>query len=82
TLGGPGEESGSIGLGFAIPADQAMDTAKQLIDTGKATHPVIGAQVDTRETTTGGAVIAEVTGGGPAEEAGLKSGDVVTKVDD
>jgi len=82
TLGGTGEESGSIGLGFAIPADQAMDTAKQLIDTGKATHPVIGAQVDTRETTTGGAVIAEVTGGGPAEEAGLKSGDVVTKVDD
>jgi putative serine protease PepD len=82
TLGGTGEESGSIGLGFAIPADQAMDTAKQLIDTGSATHPVIGAQVDTRETTGGGAVIAEVTGGGPAEEAGLKSGDVVTKVDD
>lgn len=82
TLGGTGEESGSIGLGFAIPADQAMDTAKQLIDTGKASHPVIGAQVDTRETTTGGAVIAEVTGGGPADDAGLKSGDVVTKVDD
>lgn len=82
TLGGSEGESGSIGLGFAIPADQAMDTAQQLIDNGRATHPVIGAQVDTRETTTGGAVIAEVTGGGPAEKAGLKSGDVVTKVDD
>lgn len=82
TLGGSDGESGSIGLGFAIPADQAMETAKQLIDSGKASHPVIGAQVDTRETTTGGAQIAEVTSGGPAEKAGLKSGDIVTKVDD
>ncbi|AGP31304.1 S1C family serine protease [Corynebacterium terpenotabidum] len=82
TLGGTSGESGSIGLGFAIPADQAMETAQQLIDNGKASHPVIGAQVDTRETTTVGAVIAEVTAGGPAEEAGLKAGDVVTKVDD
>lgn len=82
TLGGGQGESGSIGLGFAIPSDQAMDTARQLIDNGTATHPVIGAQVDTRETTTGGAAIAEVTAGGPAEKAGLASGDVVTRVDD
>jgi len=82
TLGGSQGESGSIGLGFAIPADQAMDTAQQLIKSGRASHPVIGAQVDTRETTTSGAAIAEVTAGGPAEKAGLKSGDVVTKVDD
>lgn len=83
TLGGSlGSESGSIGLGFAIPADQAMDTAQQLIDNGRATHPMIGAQVDTRETVTGGAVIAQVTEGGPAQKAGLGAGDVVTKVDD
>lgn len=82
TLGGSQGESGSIGLGFAIPADQAMDTAQQLIDNGKATHPMIGAQVDTRETTGTGASIADVTPGGPAEKAGLKSGDVVTRVDD
>lgn len=82
TLGGSSGESGSIGLGFAIPSDQAMDTAKQLIDTGRASHPMIGAQVDTRNAEASGARIVEVTSGGPAQKAGLKSGDVVTKVDD
>ncbi|MDN6439365.1 MAG: trypsin-like peptidase domain-containing protein [Corynebacterium nuruki] len=82
TLGGGQQESGSIGLGFAIPANQAMDTAKQLIDNGKASHPIIDAQVDTRDTSVAGALIAEVGQGGPADKAGLKGGQVVTKVDD
>lgn len=82
TLGGGQQESGSIGLGFAIPADQAMETAKQLIDDGKATHPIINATVDTRDTSVAGALIADVGKGGPADEAGLESGQVVTKVDD
>ncbi|HIW91195.1 MAG TPA: trypsin-like peptidase domain-containing protein [Candidatus Corynebacterium avicola] len=82
SLGGSmGEESGSIGLGFAIPSSQAEKTSQQLIDDGKATHPVIGAQVNTQSTAVGGEVV-EVTDGGPAEEAGLEGGDVVTKVDD
>jgi putative serine protease PepD len=79
--GGMGEESGSIGLGFAIPASQAEKTSKQLIDDGKATHPVIGATVNTGSTKVGGE-IAEVNDGGPAKEGGLSDGDVVTKVDD
>lgn len=80
TLGGQGT-SGSIGLGFAIPSNQAVRIAKQLIDKGEATHPVIGAQINTAARVIGAEVV-EVTRGGPAEKAGLKKGDVVLKVDD
>ncbi|MGO1380146.1 MAG: trypsin-like peptidase domain-containing protein [Corynebacterium sp.] len=84
TLGGEmGGESGSIGLGFAIPSNQAEDTAQQLIDNGSATHPVIGATVNTgTETSSNGAEIVKVVGGGPAADAGIRDGDIVTKVDD
>ncbi|MGO1948633.1 MAG: S1C family serine protease [Mycobacteriaceae bacterium] len=79
--GGMGGESGSIGLGFAIPSNQAEKTSQQLIDDGKATHPVIGAEVNTQSAEVG-AEIVSVTDGSPAEEGGLRDGDVVTKVGD
>lgn len=81
TLGGSSGQSGSIGLGFAIPINQAQRIAKSLIDTGKAEHPIIGAQVNTRSQRFG-AEIADVSDGSPAQKAGLKQGDVVTHVDD
>ncbi|ADB34489.1 PDZ/DHR/GLGF domain protein [Kribbella flavida DSM 17836] len=71
--------SGNIGLGFAIPIDQARRTAQQLIATGKASYPVIGANVDMRFE--GGARVSEVTAGSPAARAGLRTGDVVTSID-
>jgi len=79
-----GGQSGNIGVGFAIPSDQARKTAEQLIATGKATHPVIGIMIDT--TYTGeGVRIADapkdgtppITKGGPADKAGLRPGDVI-----
>ncbi|WP_338698268.1 trypsin-like peptidase domain-containing protein [Streptomyces sp. Q6] len=87
-LGGSGQ-SGSIGLGFAIPINQAKMVAQQLIKTGEPVYPVIGASVSLEEGT-GGAKITEqgasgsaaVTPNGPAAKAGLKSGDVITKLDD
>ncbi|MFE2692330.1 S1C family serine protease [Streptomyces mirabilis] len=87
-LGGT-SQSGSIGLGFAIPVNQAKHVAQQLIKTGKPVYPVIGASVSL-EDGTGGAKITEqgasgsaaVTSGGPADKAGLKPGDVITKLDD
>jgi putative serine protease PepD len=84
TLGsdaGPQAQSGSIGLGFAIPVDQAKRIADELIKNGRAAHASLGVQVG-NDAATDGARIVEVTEGGAAAAAGLPSGVVVTKVDD
>jgi putative serine protease PepD len=84
TLGGdagPQAQSGSIGLGFAIPVDQAKRIADELIQSGTASHASLGVQVG-NDAGTDGAKIVEVTSGGAAAGAGLPSGVVVTKVDD
>ncbi len=77
-------QSGSIGLGFAIPINQAKKTAEQIIKTGKATYPIMGVSVDTsfsgvgaRITTHGTPILA----GGPAAKAGLRAGDVIIEFD-
>lgn len=76
---GQGGASGSIGLGFAIPVDQAVTVAEQLIAGRQPVHAVIGVQV--ADSSDGaGAVLGEVNPGGPADEAGLEAGDVVTAV--
>lgn len=78
TLGGEAQ-SGSIGVGFAIPINQAMDIADELQHDGEAEYPVIGAQVnDTRDES--GVELVEVTGGGPASRGGLRAGDKVTSI--
>jgi putative serine protease PepD len=71
---------GSIGLGFAIPVDQAMRVAAELIATGRAAHGWLGAQVN-NDMTVRGAEIVDVTPGSPAAAAGLTPGAVVTNVD-
>jgi putative serine protease PepD len=83
TLGGDSADaqSGSIGLGFAIPIDQAKRIADELIQSGNASHASLGVQVG-NDTSSHGAKIVEVTSGGAAAAAGLPSGVVVTKVDD
>ena len=82
TVGGsPGAETGSIGLGFSIPVEQAKHVADELIATGKASHASLGVQVDDA-TNTPGARIVGVTNGGAAAAAGLPVGAVVTRVDD
>jgi putative serine protease PepD len=74
-------ESGSIGVGFAIPIDQVKITADQILRTGEARYPVIGATVDTTsDTVESGAKILKVNAGGPASKGGLRTGDVVTSV--
>ena len=79
-----GSQTGSIGLGFAIPINQARKTADQLIRDGKATYPVIGVLVD-MNATSGGALISDkasaILAGGPADKAGLKPGDLITAID-
>lgn len=77
-------QSGSIGLGFAIPINQARKTANQLIKTGKATYPIIGISLDLNYSQGGAKILNSPTGihaGGPAAAAGLLAGDVITKFD-
>lgn len=83
-----GAQGGSIGLGFAIPINQAKRVAEELINTGKATHPVIGVTLE-MEYAGDGARVSEhskdgkqpVAPGGPGAKAGIKAGDVITEVD-
>ncbi|MFE7707158.1 S1C family serine protease [Streptomyces sp. NPDC057486] len=82
-------QAGSIGLGFAIPINQAKNVAQQLIKTGQPVYPVIGATVSMDERTGGAAISDQGSGGtpavspdGPAAKAGLKAGDVITKFND
>ena len=80
TGGSIGGESGNIGVGFAIPMEQVRITASQILATGKARYPVIGANVNTGAQSEGAEVV-DVPSGTPAAAAGLQKGDVVTSVD-
>ncbi|MGV9710809.1 S1C family serine protease [Gordonia sp. NPDC003424] len=84
SLGGSDDQqTGSIGLGFAIPIDQAMRVAKELQETGKATQAGLGVSVRPNTSTDQpGAYISSVTAGGPADKAGIPKDAVITKVDD
>lgn len=79
---GDSQESGSIGIGFAIPSNIAKRIADDIIEDGAATHGLLGASVRdasaVEDATVAGAYIAEVTDDGAAEKAGLKAGDIVT----
>jgi putative serine protease PepD len=79
-------QSGNIGLGFAIPSAQARRTVQELIRTGKAQHPVIGVLLDRSYTGQGVRVASAVSGGqrpvtpgGPADKAGIRPGDIITR---
>jgi putative serine protease PepD len=88
-VGGVGQraQGGNVGIGFAIPIDQARRIATEIITTGKAVQTVLGVRVGDDNRAQGGqqnilpdgALISSVTPGGPADKAGLKAGSVVVK---
>jgi len=85
TLGGGvlGGQSGSIGLGFAIPIDQAKIIADKLARGEKVAHALLGVRVrSSDDPTQRGALVDGLTEGGPAEKAGLRRGDIVIRLDD
>jgi serine protease Do len=88
--GGFGGEAGNIGIGFAVPVNLAKQVMDQIIKTGKVSRGYMG--VSLQELTpdlaqqfglkdTHGAVVADVTPGGPGDKGGVKSGDIITAID-
>lgn len=83
-------EPGFEGMGFAIPISDALPFIQQIIEKGYASHPGLYVSIDERYTEEwaaqqgwpAGAYVAQVLSGGPADKAGIKAGDVVTKVND
>ncbi len=83
---GPG---GNIGIGFAVPSDMAKPIVNELIASGKVHRPFLGISMQPYEPDLAkamgapekGALVVSLTGGGPAEKAGIRRGDVITKVD-
>ncbi|TMM38526.1 MAG: PDZ domain-containing protein [Actinobacteria bacterium] len=73
-----GQNEGNIGVGFAIPGNLVQQVANTLKNGQKVSHPYLGVSVTSADNN-GGAVVAKVAGGSPAEQAGLQTGDVVTK---
>lgn len=87
SVGGSSGQSGSIGIGFAIPVDQATWIAEQLIEDGSAEHALLGVTPRDGTATEGsathsGAEITSVSEGSPADDAGLREGDLITGIDD
>jgi len=82
--GQPAQQSGNIGIGFAIPSDEASRIASELIATGKATHAVLGVEVGGTQSSTqtqAGVALRTVTAAGAAAKAGMKVGDIITTID-
>jgi putative serine protease PepD len=75
------EQAGNVGLAFAIPINQAKRIAQDIVDTGKARRTVIGAELESSyRGPNGGVRLQVVADGGPAANAGLRPGDVLTRI--
>jgi len=81
TLGSTSGQSGSIGLGFAIPMNQALRIMNEIIDTGKATRPVLGVFFDQSFASGKGAKISSLTPNDGAQKAGIPVGAIITSID-
>jgi putative serine protease PepD len=78
-----GGQSGNIGVGFAIPIDLAKVISQELITTGKVSHPLMGVSLADATDSNGNdlARVQAVSNGGPAQQAGIRVGDIIVEVD-
>jgi len=81
----------SAGIGFAIPSDYAMMVAEEIMETGRATHPFLGVSTQTVDRRSAalsglpvdaGAIVVTVVPGSPADTAGMREGDIITRIGD
>jgi putative serine protease PepD len=72
-----GEQAGNIGIGFAIPINQAKRIADEIIETGSASRTVLGAELGDSQLGIG-VTLSAIQAGSPAEAAGLRDGDILT----
>jgi len=82
SVGQTGTQSGNIGVGFAIPADDVISTADQLLADGTAEHASLGIAASEARSGATGALVQRVDGDSAAARAGLQQGDLLTKLDD
>jgi putative serine protease PepD len=78
STGSSSGEAGNVGIGFAIPSNTVKSVVDQLMKDGKVSHAYLG--VSTQDGSGAGAKVASVVAGGPAADAGLKAGDLVTSI--
>jgi len=71
----------SSGIGFAIPSDTALNIAKQILEFGKARTPFMGIEMGQNSSNIKGVYIKSIVAGKPAEQAGIKQGDIITEFD-
>jgi putative serine protease PepD len=74
--------SEGVNLGFAIPVNTAKQVSEQLISKGKVSHAALGVSVTDATGNAAGALVRQVTKGSPADKAGLRQGDLITKIGD
>jgi putative serine protease PepD len=72
---------GNVGIGYAVPIETVLQVAEQLRESGEVQHAYLGVQLAAEPAEDGGAQLAEVEEGGPADQAGVQSGDVVVAID-
>jgi putative serine protease PepD len=84
TTGSSNGTSGNIGIGFAIPSDLAIRVASEIIAGGSSADSALGVNVGGNDSSAAstGVALTDVTAGGAADQAGLRAGDVVTKIND
>ena len=80
--GSPGAGAGNTGLGFAVASNTVTRIVEQLRENGEATHPYLGIATGDADGSSAGAVVRELVPSGPAAAAGVRAGDVITRLGD
>jgi putative serine protease PepD len=75
------ENGGNVGIGYAVPIDTAREVVEQLKSGGEVEHAYLGVSLSEPESGQDGVVVSDAVEGGPADDAGLQSGDVIVEID-